>query len=101
MLEASHEMRSPLAYATLIALLAVVPVAVMEGRPGAFFGPLALAYALAVGAAMLVALTLTPALSLILFSAGRSRDASRRCSRGSSPRYAGALARFVRTPRPC
>ena len=35
-------------YATLIALLAVVPVVVMEGRPGAFFEPLALAYALAV-----------------------------------------------------
>ena len=47
-LEASHEMRSPLTYATLIALLAVVPIAVMEGRPGAFFEPLALSYALAV-----------------------------------------------------
>ena len=69
-LEASREMRSPLAYATLIALLAVVPVVVMEGRPGAFFEPLAIAYALAVAAAMLVALTLTPALSLILFSWG-------------------------------
>ena len=70
-LEASHEMRSPLAYATLIALLAIVPVAVMEGRPGAFFEPLALAYALAVVAAMVVALTLTPALSLLLFSRGK------------------------------
>ena len=29
-------------YATLIVLLAIVPVAVMEGRPGAFFEPLAL-----------------------------------------------------------
>ena len=44
-LHASHEMRSPLAYATLIALLAIVPIAVMEGRPGAFFEPLALSYA--------------------------------------------------------
>ena len=42
----------------------------MEGRPGAFFEPLALAYALAVVAAMVVALTLTPALSLMLFSRG-------------------------------
>ena len=53
-------MRSPLVYATLIALLAIVPVAVMEGRPGAFFEPLALAYALAVVAAMVVALTRHP-----------------------------------------
>ena len=72
MLEASQEVRGPLAYATLIALLAIVPVAVMEGRPGAFFEPLALAYALAVAAAMLVALTVTPALSLLLFSAARA-----------------------------
>ncbi len=40
--EASQEMRSPLAYATFIVLLAIVPVAVMEGRPGAFFEPLVL-----------------------------------------------------------
>ena len=38
--EAARETRSPLAYATFIALLAVVPVAVMEGRPGAFLDPL-------------------------------------------------------------
>ena len=47
-----------------------VPIAIMEGRPGAFFEPLVLGYALAVGAAMLVALTVTPALSLTLFSRG-------------------------------
>jgi Cu/Ag efflux pump CusA len=66
--EASHEVRSPMAYATAIALLAIVPVAIMEGRPGAFFGSLVLAYALAAAAAMVVALTLTPALSLMLFA---------------------------------
>ena len=87
-LDASHEMRSPLAYATLIALLAIVPVAVMEGRPGAFFEPLALAYALAVGAAMVVALTLTPALSLLLFSTRRGRA---RRSRRSLTAAAAAL----------
>ncbi len=68
--EASYEMRSPLAYATFIALLAIVPVAVMEGRPGAFFEPMVLSFALAVAAAMVVALTLTPALSVLLFSRG-------------------------------
>ena len=69
-LQGSQEMRSPLAYATLIALVTVVPVAIMEGRPGAFFEPLALSYALAVAASMLVAMTLSPALSLMLFSRG-------------------------------
>ena len=52
--EASQEVRSPMAYATVIVLLAIVPVAVMEGRPGAFFEPLVLAYALAAVAAMIV-----------------------------------------------
>ena len=71
--DATSEMRSPLAYAAFISLLAIVPVAVMEGRPGAFFEPLALAYALAVATAMVVALTVTPALSMLLFSRGSGR----------------------------
>ena len=98
-IDASHEMRSPLAYATLIALLAIVPVAIMEGRPGAFFEPLALAYALAVGAAMLVALTLTPALSLLLFSRGKPGPAESPLVERVGPRYDGALSRFVGNPR--
>ena len=93
-LEASAEVRSPLVYATLIALLAIVPVAVMEGRPGAFFEPLVLAYALAVVAAMLVALTVTPALSALLFSLRQARRcASPRCCAGRSRRYDRALGR--------
>jgi CzcA family heavy metal efflux pump len=98
-LEASHEMRSPLTYATLIALLAIVPVAVMEGRPGAFLEPLALSYALAVVAAMLVALTLTPALSLLLFSRGSAGMGEPPLVRRMAAPYSAALARFIRRPR--
>jgi CzcA family heavy metal efflux pump len=98
-LEASHEMRSPLTYATLIALLAIVPVAVMEGRPGAFLEPLALSYALAVGAAMLVALTLTPALSLVLFSRGSPGVGEPPLVRRIAVPYSAALSRFMRRPR--
>jgi Cu/Ag efflux pump CusA len=65
-LEASVEARSPLAYATLILLLALVPVFFFEGPVGAFFEPLAVSFALAVLASMLVALTVTPALSMLL-----------------------------------
>src|SRR5918994_5063778 len=54
-LEALAEVRRPATYATFIALLAIVPVVVMEGRPGAFFEPLALSYVLAVLASMVVA----------------------------------------------
>src|SRR5919106_2813340 len=43
-LEALAEVRRPTTYAAFIALLAIVPVVVREGRPGAFFEPLALSY---------------------------------------------------------
>jgi Cu/Ag efflux pump CusA len=98
-LDASHEMRSPLAYATLIAVLAVAPIAAMEGRPGAFFEPLALSYALAVAAAMLVALTLTPALSVLLFSRPAAAHGESPLLRAIVPRYAAAVARSVARPR--
>jgi CzcA family heavy metal efflux pump len=98
-LEASREMRSPLSYATLIALLAIVPVAIMEGRPGAFFEPLALAYALAVGASMLVALTLTPALSLIVHSWGSGASRQSPLLTRLASGYKAALGRVVRSPR--
>src|SRR5215208_5854231 len=64
--EASATARRPLVYATLVALLAILPVAVLGGRPGAFFAPMVLAYALAVAAATLVAVTVTPALTVVL-----------------------------------
>ena len=94
-LEATHEVRSPLAYATLIALLPIVPVAVMQGRPGAFFSSLVLAYALAVGAAMIVALTLTPALSLLLFSRGPRHWRQSALHARLGRRYDNALARTL------
>src|SRR5919197_1148186 len=97
--DASTEVRSPLTCATMIALLAIVPVAVMEGRPGAFFEPLVLAYALAVAAATAVAMTVTPALGLLLFSGGTPGRRASPVSRRLSPRYDGALATFMGRPR--
>jgi CzcA family heavy metal efflux pump len=97
-LEAFAEVRSPITYAVFIALLPIVPVAVVGGRPGTFFEPLALSYVLAVLASMAVALTVAPALSLLLFSSGSPRREPP-ILRRLSPRYDGALARFLRTPR--
>ena len=72
---ASAEVRRPLTYATLIVLLAIAPVVVMEGRPGAFFGPAATAYVVGVLAAAVVALTVTPALTSFLTARWQPRQA--------------------------
>lgn len=67
-LEASLEVRSAIVFATLIDVVALLPIFFMEGLSGAFFRPLAISYGLAVMASMLVALTVTPALGLLLLS---------------------------------
>jgi Cu/Ag efflux pump CusA len=97
--EATQAVRAPLGYATLIVLLTIVPIAVMEGRPGAFFEPLAIAYALAVVIAMVVALTLTPALSMVLYSAGSGRRSESGVVRSLRGRYESVLSRAIGAPR--
>src|SRR6266545_760231 len=99
-LEASLEVRSAIVYATLINVVAVLPVFFMEGLTGAFFQPLAFSYALAVLVSMLVALTVTPALSLILL---RNAPLERRQSplvRWLQAGYVAVLGRIIRSPRP-
>jgi CzcA family heavy metal efflux pump len=98
-LEASLEVRGAIWYATLINVLAVVPVFFLESVTGSFFEPLAFSYALAILVSMLVALTVTPALSLILLSGTRQRgDAPlvRWLKRG----YGALLALTIRRPWP-
>ena len=73
MLDASLEVRSAVVYASLIVILVFVPVFFLEGSPGSFFRPLALAYVLAILASLLVALTVTPALSLMLLTGATER----------------------------
>ena len=64
--ESVFRLRSPLVYATAIMALAVVPALFLEGVSGAFWQPIAISYILALLASFVVALTLTPALSLML-----------------------------------
>jgi Cu/Ag efflux pump CusA len=71
-LEAMFEARGGMIYATLILILAVAPVYLMGGLPGAFYRPLVLSYALAAVASMIVAATVTPALCLLLLRNPRS-----------------------------
>jgi Cu/Ag efflux pump CusA len=93
--ESSAVARRPLIYATLVALLAITPVAVLGGRPGAFLSPMVSAYAFAVVAAVIVAMTVTPALTALLFA--RSRPGATRepgWSRRVGNRYESAVGKF-------
>src|SRR6266568_1647427 len=65
-LEASLETRSAMIFATLIILLALLPIFLLGGVSGTFFQPLVISYALALLASMVVALIVTPALCLLL-----------------------------------
>ena len=97
-LEASLEVRGAILYATLINVVAVVPVLFVGGLTGSFFQPLALSYALAVLVSMVVALTVTPALSLILLARGGLRRREPLLVRGLKRGYGGALGLVLRSP---
>ena len=73
-LDASVEVRSAITYATVINVVAIVPVFFLQGLSGSFFAPLVLSYGLAVLLSMVVALTVTPALCLLLLSRGPLRQ---------------------------
>jgi CzcA family heavy metal efflux pump len=95
---ASLEARRPVAYATVILLVAVVPVLFMEGLTGAFLTPLALSFALALLASMLVALTVTPVLSLLLLAGAPVERRQPPLARWLEAGYRRALAPVLCTP---
>jgi len=65
-LEASLEVRGAIVYASLIEISALLPVFFLEGLSGAFFKPLATAYVVAGLVSPLIAMTVTPAMVLVL-----------------------------------
>jgi CzcA family heavy metal efflux pump len=98
-LAASLEVRVAIFYATVINIVAVIPVIVVGGLTGAFFEPLAIAYGLAVLASMLVALTVTPALGLILLQRARLAPRDPPLIGVLKRGYAALLAPVLRGPR--
>ncbi|MCJ7582347.1 MAG: efflux RND transporter permease subunit, partial [Candidatus Aminicenantes bacterium] len=75
-LKASLEVRSAVVYGSLIVVLVLMPVFFLQGLSGSFFRPLALSYVLAILSSLVVALTLTPALSMILLPRAVKRKES-------------------------
>lgn len=98
-LKASIEVRSAVVYASLIVVLVFLPVFFLEGLAGSFFKPLATTYVLAMLASLLVALTVTPALSLMMLHGKPERKHDAPLVTWLKKRYRGMLPWFIARPR--
>jgi CzcA family heavy metal efflux pump len=65
---ASLEVRRPVFYATAAVAVAFLPVLMMSGLQGSFFRPLSIAFLIAVGFSLLVAMSATPALCTLMMA---------------------------------
>lgn len=97
-LDAALEMRSPVAFATLILLLAVLPIFFLQDLAGAFFRPLVVTYVLAILASLAVALLVTPVLSMLLMGDPARERRVAPFIPGLQRAYRGLLARSVGAP---
>jgi CzcA family heavy metal efflux pump len=74
---ATEEVLGAIVVSTLLVLVAFAPLFTLEGIEGRLFTPLAIAYLVSIVTSTLVALTVTPALSLILLPVSARRSGSR------------------------
>ena len=95
---ASLEVRAPIVHATLIILASAVPIFLLEGLAGSFFRPLGFAYALAILASMVVALTVTPALALLVVSKTAIKRRESPVAGWLQARYVATLEKIVQRP---
>ncbi|WP_050025431.1 efflux RND transporter permease subunit [Verrucomicrobium sp. BvORR034] len=98
-LKASLEVRSAVVYASIIVVLVMLPVFFLGGLAGSFFRPLALAYVLSILASLVVALTVTPALSFLLLRKIPARPRESPLLKGLQWLYALILPPILKIPR--
>jgi CzcA family heavy metal efflux pump len=98
-LSASLEVRSAVVYATFAVILVFIPILTLSGVAGRLFAPLGIAYILSVLASLVVALTVTPALSMLFLGHRKIRTTEPPLVRWSKRHYISALARIERSPR--
>ena len=95
-IDATLEMRGGMLFATLIVLAALVPAFFIQGEAGAFLPSIVITYVLAVAVSMLVALMVTPALSVMLLAnapLARRESPVVRLVQGGYTTVAGLVAR--------
>jgi Cu/Ag efflux pump CusA len=97
--EAAGALRSPQIYGTVILLLGVLPLFFLGGVAGAFSQPAATAYVVAVLTAMVVALTVTPAIAFMLLRNDSPQRLTSPVVRGANRLFDMTFPRFVRQPR--
>ncbi|MDE2305484.1 MAG: efflux RND transporter permease subunit, partial [Gammaproteobacteria bacterium] len=76
-LEASLEVRRPVLFATAAVAVAFLPIVMMSGLQGAFFRPLSVAFLLAVGLSLIVAMSVTPAMCALTMTGHRPAPEAR------------------------
>jgi CzcA family heavy metal efflux pump len=99
-LNASIEVRSAVVYATFAVVLVFMPILTLSGLAGRLFEPLGLAYIFAILASLLVALTVTPALCLVILGHRDTRRDDPPMVGWLKARYRALLLRIERRPRP-
>jgi CzcA family heavy metal efflux pump len=97
--DASLEVRSAVVYATFAVILVFFPVLALSGLAGRLFAPLGIAYIWAILASLLVALTLTPALCLLLLGGRDLHSLESPVVRWSKAVYRKLLLHVERAPR--
>lgn len=99
-LDASLEVRSAVVYASFIVMLVFLPVFFLESLAGKLFGPLGLAYVIAILVSLGVALTVTPALCLLMLGTPKAWSAKEPwLVRGSNAIYRRMLPGCLKRPR--
>lgn len=98
-LAASLEVRSAIFFAGMIVALVFVPVLFMSGLAGTFFRPLAMSYLLAIAASMTIALTLTPALCLLLLPGEPREKPEPQFLEQLKEKYGALLPKVLSVPR--
>jgi len=98
-LDASIEVRSAVVYATFAVILVFFPVLSMSGLAGRIFGPLGIAYIWAILASLVVALTVTPALCVLLLSERDLPPQEPPAVHWLKNGYNGLLLRIEKVPR--
>jgi Cu/Ag efflux pump CusA len=98
--ESALELRGTMLFALAILLLIAMPAFFIDGTLGAFLQPVALAYGVAILCSLFVALTVTPALGVMLLPTSPLNVNESAVVGQVQHGYGSVLSRIVENPRP-